>query len=431
MKPAVVQSLTVAPTTITVGQSVTGTVTLNGKAPAGGLQVALTHVGGTGPASVTVPAEQSSATFQMTPSQATGTTPAQIQAAAGGASVSSSYTVSQAAAAPLMMTTTAGTAEVCTDRVQLVSLTASPAQPTHGEQVTATATLKNLCSSIAATIPWTITLSRQSIGTGTERLAAGATVNVTASWTSAVGTHVLDAQLDPSNTLSEAQTARTNNVASPSITLNVAGSWNSWGEQAKNAFRGALSKWAADAQILDVVINGPIAAEGRLISGIDLQNEMKNVMSGVPTEVVSAFVGATASAHTQWSGSVKVPALPWYPAFATVAFSEAPPTPNVPSPFASLVQDPSGLLPTNLDRAIKTRLGSLAASTGADAAVQAYTAFVGACFTNWISRQQIMLVMGGGPVPTFAPPMVPLAPVVNGRGNQQKGAMAVGARECP
>jgi hypothetical protein len=32
----------------------------------------------------------------------------------------------------------------------------------------------------------------------------------------------------------------------------------------------------------------------------------------------------------------------------------------------------------------------------------------------WIASQMVMLVMGKGPIPTFAPPFVPVGPVVGG-----------------
>ena len=32
----------------------------------------------------------------------------------------------------------------------------------------------------------------------------------------------------------------------------------------------------------------------------------------------------------------------------------------------------------------------------------------------WLPMQQVMLVMGKGPIPTFAPPFVPVGPVVMG-----------------
>jgi hypothetical protein len=35
-------------------------------------------------------------------------------------------------------------------------------------------------------------------------------------------------------------------------------------------------------------------------------------------------------------------------------------------------------------------------------------------FLMWLPQQQVMMVMGKGPIPTFAPPFVPVGPVVGG-----------------
>ena len=35
-------------------------------------------------------------------------------------------------------------------------------------------------------------------------------------------------------------------------------------------------------------------------------------------------------------------------------------------------------------------------------------------FLMWLPQQQVMLVLGKGPIPTFAPPFVPVGPVVGG-----------------
>jgi hypothetical protein len=35
-------------------------------------------------------------------------------------------------------------------------------------------------------------------------------------------------------------------------------------------------------------------------------------------------------------------------------------------------------------------------------------------FMMWLPMQQVMLVLGKGPIPTFAPPYVPVGPVVGG-----------------
>ena len=43
-------------------------------------------------------------------------------------------------------------------------------------------------------------------------------------------------------------------------------------------------------------------------------------------------------------------------------------------------------------------------------------------FQVWVPSQMVMSVMGTGPVPCFAPPYVPVGPVVGGTGTQLPGA---------
>jgi hypothetical protein len=39
---------------------------------------------------------------------------------------------------------------------------------------------------------------------------------------------------------------------------------------------------------------------------------------------------------------------------------------------------------------------------------------LGTTFLAWLGMQQVMLVMGKGSIPTFAPPYMPVGPVVGG-----------------
>ena len=44
-------------------------------------------------------------------------------------------------------------------------------------------------------------------------------------------------------------------------------------------------------------------------------------------------------------------------------------------------------------------------------------------FQVWVPSQMVMNVMGTGPVPAFAPPYVPVGPVVGGTGTQTSGSL--------
>jgi hypothetical protein len=117
----------------------------------------------------------------------------------------------------------------------------------------------------------------------------------------------------------------------------------------------------------------------------------------------------------QWSvlaASVTVPGLPWYPTFAAFPAPMAPPTPNIPIPFIALPHDAMATSVQNLKAAMcKALHGSMAY----------HTEFFDSIATGlqlplvmWKASQMVALVMGRGPIPTFAPPYVPVGPVVGG-----------------
>ncbi|HEV2195113.1 MAG TPA: hypothetical protein VGR55_06005 [Candidatus Acidoferrum sp.] len=89
-------SLSLNPTSVSGGNSSTGTVTLSGAAPAGGAQVALSSSNTTVarvPSSVTVAAGATSTTFSVSTSAVTASTSATISASYGGVTRSASVTV--------------------------------------------------------------------------------------------------------------------------------------------------------------------------------------------------------------------------------------------------------------------------------------------------------------------------------------------------
>ncbi|PYT47751.1 MAG: hypothetical protein DMG44_17175 [Acidobacteria bacterium] len=93
-------SLSLNPTSVTGGNSSTGTVTLSGPAPTGGAIVALSSNNTTAarvPPSVTVAAGATSATFTVSTSAVTASTTVTISAAYGGTTRSASLTVTPAA----------------------------------------------------------------------------------------------------------------------------------------------------------------------------------------------------------------------------------------------------------------------------------------------------------------------------------------------
>ncbi|MBO5752233.1 MAG: hypothetical protein J6S69_00900 [Proteobacteria bacterium] len=123
----------------------------------------------------------------------------------------------------------------------------------------------------------------------------------------------------------------------------------------------------------------------------------------------------------EYIDNVTVPGLPWYPAFAAFPGPVAPPMPNVPTP---LITCPSkGLthitLPDKLkkamlkefDKGLKDKCNDKIHETVFEAIATA----LAPGFLIWVSTQTVNLVMGTGNIPSFAPPVVPVGPVVNGQ----------------
>jgi hypothetical protein len=108
-------SLTLNPSTVTGGTSSTGTVTVNGAAPSGGLVVSLAtdSTAASPPSSVIVPAGATSATFSVTTAAVSSTTMVTLTATAAGSSRTVGLTVTSAGGggAPLFLNPTRNQAD--------------------------------------------------------------------------------------------------------------------------------------------------------------------------------------------------------------------------------------------------------------------------------------------------------------------------------
>jgi len=176
--------------------------------------------------------------------------------------------------------------------------------------------------------------------------------------------------------------------------------------------------WKLQARMDGVSIMAASAIGGRVL-GPELlplmrQSQRVNQLQGQQRADAEAFLAAVSDSWGAWQRSLNVPALPWYPAFAAFPLAVAPPTPNVPMPIATLAQDPRPFAPPSLSSAIRSRLGSRGSAPGAESAVNRFATAFSAAMTAWTAESQIMLVLGKGPVPSFAPPYVPVGPVLAG-----------------
>ena len=179
------------------------------------------------------------------------------------------------------------------------------------------------------------------------------------------------------------------------------------------AIRTGLSGWQTQAKFTNIkimalsAIGTPGCLEGPNLGGLMKAScPQRNKWEREMTAVVTAAVGSAWATHQR---SVTVPGLPWYPAFVAWPGPMAPPMPNVPFPFLALTQQSVA----STAQSIKKSIEGCKLAYASDVAMAVSTGFQTG-FLTWVGGVTVKNVMGKGPVPSFAPPYVPVGPVVNG-----------------
>ena len=171
-------TLTVNPTAVVGGNSSQGTVTLTGAAPSGGAVVALSDnsAAATVPASVTVGAGATSASFTITTSSVAASTPVTITGSFGGASRTATLTVQPQPASVTLSTLTMNPTSVIGGNSSQGTVTLTGPAPSGGAVVTLSD------NSASATTPASVT-----VGAGaTSATFTVTTVGVNASTTATI-----------------------------------------------------------------------------------------------------------------------------------------------------------------------------------------------------------------------------------------------------
>jgi hypothetical protein len=180
IKPAALSSVSLNPGSVNGVSKSTGTATLTGAAPAGGVVVTLSSsntAAATVPASVTVAATATTATFTVTPGAVTAATSVTITATFGGVSKTATVTVNPVALSTVSLspaTVTGGTNSTGT-------VTLNGSAPTGGTVVTLSSS-----NTAAATVPASVKVAAGATTatfTATSKAASAATsVTVTATY---------------------------------------------------------------------------------------------------------------------------------------------------------------------------------------------------------------------------------------------------------
>ncbi|HTO92223.1 MAG TPA: hypothetical protein VMJ70_13925 [Candidatus Sulfotelmatobacter sp.] len=187
-----------------------------------------------------------------------------------------------------------------------------------------------------------------------------------------------------------------------------------------------IGNWLTASTIAGVMIN---AVVGVLTPGCVIGPPLGPlILAGAPKETPAelkystAIANAFGNAWTTWASGLTGQLM--YPLFAAVPSPVAPPAPNVPMPLITFASPGEALLsPSTLKMSMVGLYGdptALHSDDLFDALSQAFAT----PFNMFKATTMVQNVLGTGPVPTFAPPFVPVGPVVGGVGTGPPGCLS-------
>jgi hypothetical protein len=212
--------------------------------------------------------------------------------------------------------------------------------------------------------------------------------------------------------------------------------WSAIAKQAQEAFRQGVNDWIGAAQIRGGQVRGTGASltPGSLVSSVNIETVMQQKMlsSQIPADIARALASALAGAWNDWASRFQMEVPNAYPTFAAFPGPNAPPTPTATGPIplsrgfsAGEASLKAAVLGPKLTSALRAHAGKM--SGPPDQVLKNLAQWVESSFTEWKAMATLVGVMGKGPVPTFAPPYVPVGPVIMGD-NLSAGPVFAGPR---
>jgi len=212
--------------------------------------------------------------------------------------------------------------------------------------------------------------------------------------------------------------------------------WNSIAKLSREAFRVGVNEWIGRARIQGGKVSGPSAflTPGSLVSDTNLELRVLQILVGsqVPREISAALAKILAAAWNEWAAGFQMQLPTAYPSLAAFPGPFAPPTPAAGTPPVS--QGSSAGEASLKAQLLANRLGSALRmyptkllGENQDQAIGSLANWVEASFNEWKNHATLVGLMGRGPVPMFAPPYVPVGPVISGD-NLSTGSVFAGPR---
>ncbi|MEC8023501.1 MAG: hypothetical protein VX223_06165 [Myxococcota bacterium] len=197
-----------------------------------------------------------------------------------------------------------------------------------------------------------------------------------------------------------------------------------------DGIQSAVDLWRAKAQFQNLTINAmivngspgclfapPIAPDIKMLSYPSATSYRKTWRDAVADGVSECWKA--------WADQVTIPGMAAYPAFAAFPAPVTPPMPNTPFPLVSCTSaGMTKMTPSALKQAMENHFPGGGSEGQFSSVAHAIGTALSAAFMAWLPTQMVNNVMGMGPVPTYAPPVMPVGPVVMGMTIPQPGHLA-------
>lgn len=204
-----------------------------------------------------------------------------------------------------------------------------------------------------------------------------------------------------------------------------ASDWKAAADAAKEAFKKAVNSWAEHSQVTGGTVNGPNAhiTPGSLTSIRPFESAFVPAMASarVDMQVVQPLARELGGAWKSWAEGFQIQLPGAFPTLAAFPGPQAPPTPGQ-GVFPLRQGSSAGEARLRASMLSSHLTGTLSRQRVEDrrelvAAMEELARWVEKQFREWTSQAHLQghRLQATGPVPTFAPPYVPVGPVVNGR----------------
>lgn len=197
--------------------------------------------------------------------------------------------------------------------------------------------------------------------------------------------------------------------------------WKQVATLARESFRLAVNEWISGAHLHGGKVNGPelLMAAGGLRSDTNIEQRLYHSLlhGGVSPPVAQALARAMASAWNAWAAGFQLRVPKAFPTLAAVPGPVARGASTAPivlrqgsSTGETALQ--SFRLASTLNSAVGPYVRTV--SGNPEEAMRSLAAWVDTSFQEWKNLVTMVNLTGGGSVPTFSPPYVPVGPVIQG-----------------